>query len=44
MRYLAAKVPKEYLDKDNMIMHVQIDMTKQNDLMYFREIGTHDFI
>jgi hypothetical protein len=40
-RYLAARVPAA-LAGNNRYLDVQIDMSRQNNLLYFREVGTHD--
>lgn len=41
-RYLAARIPASLIPADNRWLKVQIDMSKQTNSIYFREIGTHD--
>jgi hypothetical protein len=40
-RYIAARVPAQ-LAADRRFLDVQIDMTRQDNYLHFREIGTHD--
>lgn len=40
-RYLAARIPADLIG-DVRYLTVQVDMSKQADPIYFREIGTHD--
>lgn len=45
-RYIAARIPAELIPRPQAdrvpVLEVKIDMTKQDDYIYFREIGTHD--
>ena len=41
-RYIATRIPKDYIPADARHLDVIIDMTKQDKEMNFREIGTHD--
>ncbi len=43
-RYIATKIPKELIKKGDNTISVKIDMTFQNNNIYFREVGTHDYI
>jgi hypothetical protein len=43
-RYAATIIPKELIASEAKFLTVTIDMTYQNESIYFREIGTHDFI
>jgi len=41
-RYLAAKIPKDFIPKNAHFIKVEISMMYQSSPMYFRECGTHD--
>lgn len=41
-RYLAACIPASLISDKQRFLKVQIDMSKQDNHIYFREIGTHD--
>lgn len=41
-RYIAARVPASLVPETERFLKVNIDLTKQNEPLYFREIGTHD--
>ena len=41
-RYLAARIPANSIPADRRWLEVNIDMGKQTNSLYFREIGTHD--
>ncbi len=41
-RYIAARIPSSLVPQDARYLDVQIDMSKQNSSIKFREIGTHD--
>lgn len=41
-RYIAARIPAEVIPDDIRLLSVRIDMSKQNEGIRFREIGTHD--
>ena len=41
-RYIATRIPKDYIPADAHHLDVIIDMTKQDKEINFREIGTHD--
>ncbi|MBT8420580.1 MAG: hypothetical protein KJO08_06925, partial [Gammaproteobacteria bacterium] len=41
-RYMAARIPKEFIPSDKRYIDVTIDMGYQTDPIYLREIGTHD--
>ncbi len=42
-RYMAALVPNSLIPKDALFIKVEIDMRQQNEHIYYREVGTHDF-
>lgn len=44
VKYMAAIVPKELINKTDRFLKVTFDMTKQNNNLFFRLIGTHDQI
>lgn len=41
-RYFAARIPAGLIDAKSRWLKVKIDMSKQTNSIYFREIGTHD--
>jgi hypothetical protein len=41
-RYIAARIPAAWIDENDSLLDVRIDMTEQDNTIYFREIGTHD--
>lgn len=41
-RYIATRIPKDYIPADARHLDVIIDMTKQDKEINFRETGTHD--
>jgi hypothetical protein len=41
-RYIATRIPNQYIPSNARFLDVIIDMTKQNTDINFREIGTHD--
>ncbi len=41
-RYIAARIPAELIGDKDKFLSVRIDMSKQNNRLHFREIGTHD--
>ena len=41
-RYIAARIPANLIAKDDRWLSVRIDMSKQDNGIHFREIGTHD--
>lgn len=44
-RYIAARIPADLIPKTSNLttyLSVKIDMSKQNGIIHFREIGTHD--
>ncbi|MEZ2251103.1 hypothetical protein [Microcoleus sp.] len=44
-RYIAARIPADLIPKTSNLttyLSVKIDMSKQNSIIHFREIGTHD--
>jgi len=44
-RYIAARIPADLIPKTSNLttyLSVKIDMSKQNNNIHFREIGTHD--
>jgi hypothetical protein len=43
-RYIALRIPKEYIPEDAKFVKLKIDMQMNNNHIHFREIGTHDFI
>lgn len=42
MRYIAAKIPKEYISPQDKFVKLEINMKPTNHGMFFREVGTHD--
>ena len=42
-RYIAARVPKEYIPDGSTFIKLEIDMTLSDNHIHFRSIGTHDF-
>lgn len=42
-RYVATKIPKDWIDKSQTFITVELDMRGTNHNFYFRECGTHDF-
>ncbi len=42
-RYIAARIPSSLIPADAKWLNVKIDMSLQNNSIYFREIGSHDF-
>lgn len=41
-KYVAARIPAALIDPNSRFVSVTIDMTRQNNSLNFREIGTHD--
>jgi hypothetical protein len=41
-RYIAARIPADLIPTDARWLKVRIDMSKQDNHIHFREIGTHD--
>ena len=41
-RYIATRIPKDYIPNGARYLDVIIDMSKQDNVINFREIGTHD--
>lgn len=41
-RYIAARIPADLIPTDARWLSVRIDMSKQDNSIHFREIGTHD--
>ena len=41
-RYIAARIPANYIPSDQRFLSVKIDMSLQDEGIHFREIGTHD--
>ena len=42
-RYIAARIPQNLIKVNTRMIKVSIDMSKQNNAINFREMGTHDF-
>ncbi len=42
-RYVAVRVPKEYIANDSKFLNLKINMEMNNRQINFREIGTHDY-
>jgi hypothetical protein len=43
-RYMATRIPKELIADDAKFLTVYVDMSLSDTTIYFREIGTHDWI
>ena len=42
-RYMATEVPADLIPADADFITVEVDMTKQDHQIHFREMGTHDY-
>jgi hypothetical protein len=42
-KYIAFRVPKEYIAKDAKFVNLKINMEMNDRQIHFREIGTHDY-
>jgi hypothetical protein len=43
-RYIAAMVPASYVQNNAKFIKLTIDLSNSDTVLYFREIGTHDYI
>ncbi len=43
-RYIAIHIPKEMVPSDAKFLKLKVDMTMSNANIFFREIGSHDYI
>jgi len=43
-RYMATRVPANLIQSTDKFIRLKIDMTNTNNHLYFREIGTHDYV
>lgn len=41
-KYYASLIPNKYIVPNTTFIKISIDMTQQNDGLYFTEMGTHD--
>jgi len=44
MKYFATRVPANFINQGDKFIRLKIDMSQSNNHLYFRELGTHDYI
>jgi len=43
-RYMATRIPASMIQSTDKFVRLKIDMTNTNNHLYFREMGTHDYV